>query len=65
MITGPLSGEHVDILGNVGVIEDVIRIVTEFEVEEKVDNEIIVSELKEITKRIDSHPLGGLKNVFR
>ena len=65
LITGPLSGEHVDILGNVGVIEDVIRIVTEFEVEEKVDNEIIVSELKEITKRIDSHPLGGLKNVFR
>jgi phospholipid:diacylglycerol acyltransferase len=62
---GPQSGEHVDILGNVGVIEDVIRIVTGFEVEEKVDQEIIVSELKEITRRIDSHVSGGLKHAFQ
>eukprot|EP00804_Cyclotella_cryptica_P007389 CCRYP_002600-RA/>CCRYP_002600-RA protein AED:0.37 eAED:0.37 QI:330/1/1/1/0.75/0.6/5/139/633 len=62
---GPQSGEHVDILGNVGVIEDVIRIVTGFEVEEKVDREIIMSELKEITRRIDSHPSGGLKTAFQ
>eukprot|EP01083_Nonionella_stella_P216888 779088_1 len=31
---GPSSGEHVDILGNVGVIEDVVRIATGFEVVE-------------------------------
>lgn len=62
---GPLSGEHVDILGNVGVIEDVVRIATGFEVEEKVDEEIIVSDLKRIIKEIDGHPLGGLKNAVK
>ena len=36
---GPAAGEHVDILGNVGVIEDVVRIATGFEVEENVNEE--------------------------
>ena len=62
---GPQSGEHVDILGNVGVIEDVVRIATGFEVKEKVDKDIIVSELKRITKAIDEHPHGGLKHAFQ
>mmetsp|Transcript_26052 Transcript_26052/g.53809 ORF Transcript_26052/g.53809 Transcript_26052/m.53809 type:complete len:755 (+) Transcript_26052:198-2462(+) len=62
---GPHSGEHVDILGNVGVIEDVVRIATGYEVEEKVDHDIIVSQLKNIMKSIDSHPFGGLKNVVK
>jgi phospholipid:diacylglycerol acyltransferase len=61
---GPLSGEHVDILGNIGVIEDVVRIATDFEVNERVDKEIIHSELKRITKAIDSHPEGGLEHAY-
>lgn len=62
---GPLSGEHVDILGNVGVIEDFVRIATGFEVEEKVDREVVESELKEIMKTIDEHPMGGLKRAIQ
>mmetsp|Transcript_24159 Transcript_24159/g.39860 ORF Transcript_24159/g.39860 Transcript_24159/m.39860 type:complete len:688 (-) Transcript_24159:13-2076(-) len=61
---GPRSGEHVDILGNVGVIEDVVRIATGLEVEEKVDKDIIVSDLKNIVQRLDEHPSGGLKHVL-
>mmetsp|Transcript_670 Transcript_670/g.1073 ORF Transcript_670/g.1073 Transcript_670/m.1073 type:complete len:691 (-) Transcript_670:39-2111(-) len=60
---GPRSGEHVDILGNVGVMEDVVRIATGLDVEEKVDKDIIVSDLKNIVKRLDQHPSGGLKHA--
>jgi phospholipid:diacylglycerol acyltransferase len=62
---GPTSGEHVDILGNVGVIEDVVRIATGFEVQEKVNEDIIVSELKRIVQTIDAHELGGTNSVTR
>jgi phospholipid:diacylglycerol acyltransferase len=62
---GPQSGEHVDILGNIGVIEDVVRIATGFEVRDRVDKEIIHSELKRITKAIDSHPEGGLEHAHK
>lgn len=62
---GPQSGEHVDILGNIGVIEDIVRIATAFQVEEKVDHDIIVSELKKITEGIDNDPKGGLKHVLK
>ncbi|KAL3811213.1 hypothetical protein ACHAXA_004515 [Cyclostephanos tholiformis] len=62
---GPMAGEHVDILGNVGVIEDVVRIATGFEVEEKVNEDIIVSDLKRIVKTIDEHCLGGSSSVFQ
>ena len=51
---GPSSGEHVDILGNLGVIEDVVRIATGFELDQ-VDEDIIVSDLKRIVKEIDEH----------
>lgn len=60
---GPLSGEHVDILGNVGVIEDVVRIATGLDVEETVDMDIIVSDLKNIVKKFDQHTFGGLKHA--
>lgn len=60
---GPRSGEHVDILGNVGVIEDLVRIATGLDVEEMVDKDIIVSDLKNIVKRLDQHTSGGLKNA--
>ena len=54
---GPAAGEHVDILGNVGVIEDVVRIATGFEVEDKVNEDIIVSDLRRIVQTIDEHSL--------
>ncbi|KAL7554962.1 hypothetical protein ACHAWF_018526 [Thalassiosira exigua] len=50
---GPASGEHVDILGNVEMIEDVVRIATGFEVEEKVNKDIVESDLKKIVEAID------------
>jgi len=62
---GPASGEHVDILGNVGVMEDVVRIATGFEVDEKVNEDLIVSDLKRIVQTIDEHELGGSNSVFR
>ncbi len=62
---GPASGEHVDILGNVGVIEDVVRIATGFEVKEKVNEDIIVSDLKRIVQTIDAHVLGGSNSVTK
>ena len=61
---GPRSGEHVDILGNDGVIEDIVRIATGLEVEEKVDKDVIVSDLINIVKRLDQHPSGGLQFVM-
>mmetsp|Transcript_24034 Transcript_24034/g.50322 ORF Transcript_24034/g.50322 Transcript_24034/m.50322 type:complete len:755 (+) Transcript_24034:173-2437(+) len=62
---GPASGEHVDILGNVGVLEDIVRIATGFDVEEKVDEDKIVSDLKRIMEKIDGHELGGSDNSVR
>ncbi|KAL3782348.1 hypothetical protein ACHAW5_003865 [Stephanodiscus triporus] len=59
---GPMAGEHVDILGNVGVIEDVVRIATGFEVE-RVNEDIIVSDLKRIVQAVDEHYLGGSSGV--
>lgn len=56
---GPNSADHVDIMGNVGMTEDFLRIVTDFE-SSKVDNNI-VSDIGNIVRRINSHPLGGLK----
>ncbi len=60
---GPRSGEHVDILGNVGVIEDVVRIASGLDVEENVDKDIIVSDLKNIVKKVDQHASGGLNHA--
>jgi len=62
---GPKSAEHVDILGNLGVIEDLVRVATGFEVEHKVNEDRIESDLKDIMRRIDEHDFGGLNSVLR
>lgn len=53
---GPKSGEHVDILGNVNVMEDVLRIVTDYH-PQKVKTRI-VSDIENIASRIRAHPRG-------
>lgn len=62
---GPKSADHVDILGNLGVIEDLVRVATGFEVEKKVNEDRIESDLKEIMQMIDEHDFGGLNSVVR
>lgn len=62
---GPKSADHVDILGNLGVIEDLVRVASGFEVEQKVNEDRIESDLKEIMRRIDEHDFGGLNSVLR
>jgi len=57
---GPESGEHCDILGNDGTLEDVVRIATDFEVDIHVNHDEIKSDLMRIMDEIDSHPNGGL-----
>ena len=49
--SGPQSGEHVDFLGNVDMTEDVIRIVTDFQVDRVQENQIH-SNIREIAQRI-------------
>jgi hypothetical protein len=56
---GPQSAEHVDILGNLGMTEDFLRIVTDFQPDEVQDH--IVSDIQNIANRINTHPLGGLQ----
>jgi phospholipid:diacylglycerol acyltransferase len=55
---GAKSSEHVDILGHLDLTEDFIRIVTDHE-SDRVDDQIN-SDIIDISKRIDEHPLGGL-----
>lgn len=57
---GDKSAEHVDILGNLDFTEDFIRIVTDHESDTVQDQ--IKSDIVAISKRIDSHPCGGLHN---
>jgi phospholipid:diacylglycerol acyltransferase len=56
---GPGSSDHVDILGNVEMMEDFLKIVTDFKAED-VEQDRIVSDIKEISKLINKHPNGGL-----
>jgi phospholipid:diacylglycerol acyltransferase len=56
---GPGSAEHVDILGNIDLTEDFLRIVTGFE-PEVVGQDRVVSDIKEIAARINAHPQGGV-----
>jgi phospholipid:diacylglycerol acyltransferase len=56
---GPYSADHVDILGNVDMMEDLLKIVSDFEID-TVDD-LIVSDIQRIAKRINEHPNGGLK----
>jgi len=57
---GPYSSEHVDILGNVATTEDILKVVTGFDDASVVD--LILSDLKEISETINSHPDGGVKS---
>jgi len=58
---GPKSAEHVDIMGNLDMTEDFLRIVTDFQAN-KLQNQI-VSDIENIANRINAHPLGGLKPI--
>mmetsp|Transcript_25232 Transcript_25232/g.35571 ORF Transcript_25232/g.35571 Transcript_25232/m.35571 type:complete len:726 (-) Transcript_25232:35-2212(-) len=55
---GPRSSDHVDILGNVDMTEDFLRIVTNFE-DEKIDDHI-VSNIKSISNRIATSRRGRM-----
>ena len=57
---GPASSDHVDILGNAAMIEDFLKVVTGFETDD-VQEDHIVSRIREISAAINSHPMGGLK----
>jgi len=59
MRSGPKSADHVDILGNVDMTEDFLRIVTDFDLS-KVKTRI-TSKIENIAARINAHPIGGLK----
>lgn len=56
---GPYSADHVDILGNVDMTEDFLRIVTDFHTE-KVKEDRIVSDIRTIAAKINAHPGGGV-----
>ena len=55
---GPQSADHVDILGNVDMTEDFLRIVSDFGAKNIKSH--IVSDIENIAERIDSSPNGGL-----
>lgn len=56
---GPGSSDHVDILGNDEMMEDFLKIVTDFKAVD-VEQDRIVSDIKEISRLINNHPNGGL-----
>jgi phospholipid:diacylglycerol acyltransferase len=56
---GPASCDHVDILGNAAMIEDFIKVATGFEVG-TVEQDNIVSKIRDIAAAINAHPSGGL-----
>lgn len=56
---GPSSCDHVDVLGNAAMVEDFIKIATGFDAR-TVENDNIVSKIREISKAINSHPSGGI-----
>lgn len=55
---GPHAADHVDILGNVDMTEDFLRIVSDHGIKKLKPR--IVSDLMNITERINAHPNGGL-----
>ena len=60
MRAGPRSADHVDILGNIEMAEDFLRIVTDTCVD-KVNQDKITSAIKEIAQKINAHELQGLR----
>ena len=63
MRKGPHSTEHVDILGNVEMLQDYMKIVSDQDVDSLKDN--IISDIESIVKRIEKHPDGGLQKPKR
>eukprot|EP00532_Pseudo-nitzschia_australis_P010673 CAMPEP_0168234572 /NCGR_PEP_ID=MMETSP0140_2-20121125/18336_1 /TAXON_ID=44445 /ORGANISM="Pseudo-nitzschia australis, Strain 10249 10 AB" /LENGTH=761 /DNA_ID=CAMNT_0008167371 /DNA_START=88 /DNA_END=2370 /DNA_ORIENTATION=- len=60
---GPHSSEHVDILGNHGMMEDFMKIVSDEDLDSVKDN--FISDIQGIVKRIKDHPDGGLQRPKR
>eukprot|EP00536_Pseudo-nitzschia_multiseries_P006268 jgi/Psemu1/239257/estExt_Genewise1.C_1300087 len=60
---GPYSSEHVDILGNHGMMEDFMKIVTDEDLDSVTDK--FESDIEGIVKRIEDHPDGGLQHPKR
>jgi phospholipid:diacylglycerol acyltransferase len=56
---GPRSSEHVDVLGNLDMMEDFLRIVTGYD-DESVQEDRIVSDIREIANRVNSYHGGGI-----
>jgi phospholipid:diacylglycerol acyltransferase len=59
MRSGPASSDHVDILGNLEMMEDFLKIVTDFETSTVNENRI-VSDIENIAAKINAHPGGGI-----
>jgi phospholipid:diacylglycerol acyltransferase len=54
---GPRSADHVDILGNLDMTEDFLRVVSDFKPRTE---SRIVSKLREVAEEINKHPKGGI-----
>lgn len=63
MRNGPNSSEHVDVLGNIDMLQDFVKIVSDVEVDTVTNN--IISDIEGIVKRIEDHPEGGLPRPKR
>ena len=60
---GPYSGDHVDLMGNLDMMEDFLKVVSGFEIETVQDK--VVSDIFEIATKIAKHPRGGLPQKRR
>jgi hypothetical protein len=56
---GPHSADHIDILGNVDMLADFLRIVSDFDVDD-VRSSKIISDVREVAEQINSSPRGGV-----
>mmetsp|Transcript_45030 Transcript_45030/g.126857 ORF Transcript_45030/g.126857 Transcript_45030/m.126857 type:complete len:289 (-) Transcript_45030:23-889(-) len=60
---GPYSGEHVDVMGNLDMMEDFLKVVSDFE--EDTVEDLFVSNIQDIAEKINKHPRGGLQKRRR
>lgn len=59
---GPASADHIDILGNIEMTTDFLRVVTDFDSSVVRENRL-VSNIEEISHQINSHPRGGIHKL--
>ena len=59
MRSGPHSGDHVDVLGNIDLNHDLLRILTDFEIEE-VDQNHIISDIEHLARAVNLKKGGGI-----